>query len=509
MKKLALIILDGFGVNTKLPTENAITLAKTPTFTSLFKKLTTQLDASGRAVGLPDGQIGSSEVGHMTIGTGRAVKQFLVEIDDMFADGSFAKLKELHDGIAHCKKNHSNLHILQLFWPGGVHAVDTHLKNIIPLIPKDVPVFLHLFTDGRDLDPHSALGLMEDFQKFLQKFPNVTIASLSWRYYGMDRDNNRERIQKSYDEIMFGQLQTSDTPCAYIAKQYELGLTDEFLPPVCFMDAEQIEDGDTIFHLNFRSDRGREMTQAIMVSCNPALAKEYAARPTNGWTLKNLRNIYLVTMTKYYKEYDGHLFVKPMDIRNTLGEVLANNERRQLHIAETEKYAHVTKFFNGDKNIVYDGEKDILVPSHKVDTFDHDPEMSAEEILNVFLKQASDYEFVVVNFANGDIVGHTWVIPAAEQAVKKLDMCIAEIISFCKKNKYELLITADHGNCEQMWTKEHPHTAHTLNLVPFRYMVNGEVIKTKAKGWLADVAPTVLKLMELTIPKEMTGKPLV
>jgi 2,3-bisphosphoglycerate-independent phosphoglycerate mutase len=223
----------------------------------------------------------------------------------------------------------------------------------------------------------------------------------------MDRDNNRERIQKSYDEIMFGQLQTSDTPCEYLAKQYELGLTDEFLPPVCFMDAEQVEDGDTIFHLNFRSDRGRELTQAIMVSCNPALAKEYTQRPSNGWTLKNLRNIYLVTMTKYYKEYDGHLFIKPMDIKNTLGEVLAHNERRQLHIAETEKYAHVTKFFNGDKNIVYDGEKDVLVPSHKVDTFDHDPEMSAEEILNVFLKQALDYEFVVVNFANGDIVGHT------------------------------------------------------------------------------------------------------
>lgn len=298
----------------------------------------------------------------------------------------------------------------------------------------------------------------------------------------MDRDNNRERIQKSYDEIMFGQLQTSDTPCEYLEKQYELGLTDEFIPPVCFMEAEQVEDGDTIFHLNFRSDRGRQMTQAIMVSCNPKLAQEYPTRPTNGWTVKNLRNIYFVTMTKYYKEYDGNLFIKPIEVVNTLGEVISHNELRQLRIAETEKFPHVTKFFNGDKYIVYDGEKDIIVPSHKVATYDLDPDMSAEEITNEFLKHANDYEFIAVNFANGDMVGHTGVLVAAEKAVQKLDICVSEIISFCKKNKFDLLITADHGNCEVMGTKEHPMTAHTTNLVPFRYISNGEVIKTKAKG---------------------------
>lgn len=445
----------------------------------------------------------------MTIGTGRIIKQNLVEIEDMLDDGSFAKLPEFQAGIDHCKKNNSNLHILQLFWPGWVHAMDTHLTKIIALIPKDVPTFLHLFTDGRDLDPHSALELMQTFETFLQKFPHVTIASLSWRYYGMDRDNNRERIQKSYDEIMFGQLQTSDTPSEYIAKQYELGLTDEFLPPVCFMTAEQIEDGDSVFHLNFRSDRARQMTQAIMVSCKPELVKEYPARPTNGWTLKHLRNMYLATMTKYYKEYDGNLFIKPMNIVNTLGEVLAHSEHRQLHIAETEKFAHVTKFFNGDKHIVYDGEKDILVPSHKVATYDLDPEMSAEEITNEFLKHANEYEFVVMNYANGDMVGHTGFINAAIQAVQKLDSCVQEIISFCKKNNYDLLITADHGNCEEMWTPDHPQTAHSTNLVPFRYIADGEVVPTKPSGWLADIAPTVLKLMELEIPKEMTGKPLV
>ncbi len=509
MKKLALIVLDGFGINTQTPNENAITMAKSPTFTALFKKLTTQLEASGRAVWLPDGQMGNSEVGHMTIGTGRIIKQYLVQIQDMLDDGSFAKLPELKQWIEHCKKNNSNLHILQLFWPGGVHAMDSHLKKILALIPSDVSVFLHLFGDGRDLAPDSALWLMQEFEKFLsEKFPNVTIASLAWRYFGMDRDNNRERIQKSYDEIMFGQLQTSDSPSEYIAKQYELGIMDEFLPPVCFMNAEQIEDGDTIFHLNFRSDRARQMTQAIMVSCNPSLAKEYPMRPHNGRTLKNLRNIYFVAMTKYYKEYDGPIFIKESNIKNTLGEVIAHNERRQLHLAETEKFAHVTKFLNGDKQIVYDGEKDILVPSHKVATYDLDPEMSAQEILDAFFANAKEFDFVAVNFANGDMVGHTGKMDAAIQAVKKLDECTSKIINFCKVNNFDLLVTADHGNCEDMGTPEHPMTAHTMNPVPFRYIKNGEVVPTKAKWWLSDIAPTVLTLMWLKIPSEMTGKPL-
>lgn len=214
-------------------------------------------------------------------------------------------------------------------------------------------------------------------------------------------------------------------------------------------------------------------------------------------------------MTKYYKEYDGNLFLKPMDITHTLGEIISAHELRQLHLAETEKFAHVTKFFNGDKQVVYDGEKDILVPSHKVATYDLDPEMSAEEILNEFLAHAKEYDFVVVNFANGDMLGHTWVINAAVTAVKKLDDCVHQVIEFCKKNDYDLLLTSDHGNCEEMWTPDAPMTAHSMNPVPFRYIKKGEVIKTRAKGWLYDIAPTVLKLMGIEIPKEMTGKSLV
>jgi 2,3-bisphosphoglycerate-independent phosphoglycerate mutase len=266
----------------------------------------------------------------------------------------------------------------------------------------------------------------------------------------MDRDNNWERIQKSYDEIMFGQLQTSDTPTEYIAKQYELGIMDEFLLPVSFIGAEQIENGDTVFHLNFRSDRARQMTQAIMVSSKPSLTKEYSARPTNGFTLKQLHDVYLVTMTKYYKEYDGPMFIKESDIKHTLGETISSAEGRQLHIAETEKFAHVTKFFNGDRQIVYDGEKDILVPSHKVATYDLDPEMSAQEIFDQFVAHAKEFDFVLVNFANGDMVGHTGKMDAVIKAVQKLDTMISQIIAFCKINNFDLLVTADHGNCEEM-----------------------------------------------------------
>lgn len=367
--------------------------------------------------------MGNSEVGHMTIGIGRIIKQNLIAIEDSLDDGSFAKLDEFTKGIDHCKKYKSNLHLLQLFGPGGVHAMDSHLKKILPLIPSDIMVCLHLFGDGRDLDPKSALALMKDFEQYIQKFPNVVISSLGGRYYGMDRDNNWERIQKSYDEIMYGQLQTNDSPSEYIEKSYEKELTDEFLIPVSFMDGEQIEDNDTVFFLNFRSDRARQMTQAIMVSLDPEEAKKYPARNKNFMT-KQLRNVYFAAMTKYYKEYTGPIFIKESDIKNTLGETIAKHEYRQLHLAETEKFAHVTKFFNGDRHIVYNGEKDVLVSSHKVTTYDFDPQMSAQEIYDQIIEQGKDYDFIAVNFANGDMVGHTGSMPAAIKAVEKLDILV-------------------------------------------------------------------------------------
>lgn len=508
MKKLALIILDGFGINSKTPKENAIAQAKAPTLNKLWKADYAALLASGKAVGVPEGQMGNSEIGHMTIGTGRIIKQSMVEIDDMLDNGSFKKLPEFQAGIDHCKKRHSNLHLIQIFGPGWVHGYDSHLKKILPLIPKDINVNLHLFTDGRDLAPQSAHSLMVEFEKFLENFENVKISSLSGRYFGMDRDNNWDRVQKAYDEIFFGQIQTSDSPSEYIAKSYEKLVNDEFILPVCFTDGDQIEDDDAIFHLNFRSDRARQLTQAIMASIHPDEAKKHTKR-SKGFLTKTLRNVYFATMTLYYPEYDGPVFIKSAEIKNTLGEVIAHNEMRQLHLAETEKFAHVTKFFNGDKQVIYDGEKDILVPSHKVATYDLDPEMSAQEIYDEFVKHANNFDFVVVNFANGDMVGHTGFMPAAIKAVEKLDQVVWQLITFCQKNKFEMLITADHGNCDEMGTTEKPMTAHTLNPVPCRYISGGKAQKIAKKWWLSDIAPTVLKIMEVKAPKEMTGKSLV
>lgn len=508
MQKVALLILDWVGINTKTPQENAIVQAKAPTLHTLFSQTHTQLDASGRAVGLPEWQMGNSEVGHMTIGTGRINKQNLVAIQDMLDDGSFVKLPEYLDGIEHCRKYKSNLHMLQLLGPGGVHAMDTHLYSLIKQLPTDINVYLHLFADGRDVGPKSGADYMQALELFLQDYPHVIIASLSGRYYGMDRDNNRERVQKSYDEIMYGQLQTNDTPSDHMRKCYERELTDEFLPPVNFMDGEQLLDNDAVFFLNFRSDRARQMTQALMVSQDPSIARHYPTRSQNFMT-RTVRNLYIATMTNYYKEYTGKVFIKSPTIVNTLGQVVSDHEATQLHIAETEKFAHVTKFFNGDKQVIYPGEKDILVPSHKVATYDMDPAMSAQEILDELVKEGADYDFLVINLANGDMVGHTGIMAAAINAVEKIDSVTESIIAFCKANKFDLLITADHGNCEEMGTPEAPMTAHTTNLVPFWYMVDGQLQPSKDRGGLADIAPTVLKLMGIPQPKEMTWVSLI
>jgi 2,3-bisphosphoglycerate-independent phosphoglycerate mutase len=406
MKKVALIVFDGFGINTTTPQENAITLADAPLLHQLFTQKYACIDASGTSVGLPEGQMGNSEVGHMTLGTGRISKQPFVEIDGMFAEGAFAEVPAFQEGIAHVRQQHSHLHLLGLFSTGGVHTTLHHLQELIKIIPNDIPTFLHLLTDGRDMPPQSALELMQTFEEFLIAFPHMKIASLGGRYFGMDRDNNRERVQKAYDEIVFQQTQTSDTPSIYLKKQYEADKTDEFLLPVSFVGGEPISDGDAVFYYNFRTDRGRELTQALMISQFPEKADSYP-QWTGNFMTKSLQNVYLATMTKYYKEYDGGIFLEKKNITHTLSEELAQNELRQLHLAETEKYAHVTKFFNAEKDIVYDGQKNILIPSHKVATYDLDPEMSAQEIMDTFREHVQAFDFFIINFANGDMVGHT------------------------------------------------------------------------------------------------------
>ncbi len=508
MQKVALIILDWFGINNKKPQENAITQANTPTFDRLFNQPYASLLASWKAVWVPEWQMGNSEIGHLTIWSGRIIKQSLVEIEDLLDDWSWGDIPEFQGAIQHCIDNDSNLHLIQVLWPGWVHGSDSHLRKIIKIIDPNINVNLHLLCDGRDLEPQSAYDLMVEFQDFLKDFPNVKISTIWWRYFGMDRDNNRDRIQKAYDEIVFWQMQTSDDPSDYIKKSYEKWINDEFIIPVTFIDGDQLEDGDAVIHLNFRSDRARQLTQAISASIDPDLLKTISNRNQN-FMIKKLNNIYLATMTRYYPEYKWAVIIKDMNIKNTLGEVLSKNEARQLHIAETEKFAHVTKFFNGGKQIVYNGEKDILVPSHKVATYDLDPEMSAQEIYDEFVQNAKDFDFVVVNFANWDMVGHTWVMSAAIQAVEKLDQLTGQLIDFCKKNNLDMLITADHGNCEEMWTQENPQTAHSTNPVPCRYIKNWEVQKIKPKWWLSDIAPTVLKLMNIEKASEMTWNSLV
>ena len=474
MKKVALIILDGFGINTKTPEENSITQANAPFIHQLFTQKYAEIDASGRSVGLPEGQMGNSEVGHMTLGTGRVNKQPFIEIDDLFAEGKFAQLSAFQKGIDHARKNSSNLHIVGLFSVGGVHSTYHHLKELLKIIPTDITTYLHLFTDGRDTPPQSALPLMSQFGEFLKEYPHIKIASLGGRYFGMDRDNNRERVQKAYDEIIFQQSQTSDTPEEYLAKQYEAGQKDEFLPPVSFVEGEPITDGDSVFCFNFRTDRGREFAQALMVSQFPEKAAHYPQWTGNCMT-KPLRNVHIATMTSYYKEYDGDTFLEKRNISNTLSEVLAQHEIRQLHLAETEKYAHVTKFFNAEKDVVYDGQKNVLIPSHKVATYDLDPEMSAQEIMDAFTKEVQNSDFFIINFANGDMVGHTGIMPAALQMMEKMDDIVQQLVTLSKTHDVEILLTADHGNCEEMGTPELPKTAHTTNLVPFRYIKKGKI----------------------------------
>lgn len=504
MNKLVLVILDWFGLNDKTPKENAIKKAHTSTFNKLFKSDYASLGAHWKFVWVPTDQMWNSEIWHLTIWSWRIIKQSIVKIEELLDNWEFQKIKAFKKGIEHCKTNWSNLHLLQIFWPWCVHGSDSHLKKILKIIPKDIDVFLHLFGDWRDLAPTSMLELMNDFEKFLEQYPNVKISSLAWRYYGMDRDNNRERIQKAYDEIIFWENETSDTPSEYIAKSYENWFTDEFIKPVSFMGMEKVSNGDAVFFLNFRSDRAKQMTQAFTHSLNVEKKNN-----TFSFITKNLDDVYFVTMTKYYPNYKLNIFVENEDIKNTLGEVISHNELRQLRLAETEKFAHVTKFFNGDQQIVYNWEKDILVPSHKVATYDLDPEMSAQEIYDNFEKEANDYDFVLMNFANWDMVGHTWMMDASVKAIEKLDELVDKVIKYCDKNNFELVITADHGNCDEMGTPENPKTAHTLNSVPCRYIKKSIVQKIKKTWWISDIAPTVLKIMWIAIPKEMTGKCLV
>ena len=508
-KKVALVILDGFGINDKTPEENGIKRANHPVFTDLFSKKHAQLQASWESVGLPAWQMWNSEVGHITLWTWRVVEQSFVTINKLFDNHEFEKHPNFIALLNHCKENHSNLHLLQIFGKGGVHSCDEHLTKLLPLIPSDQETYIHFFWDGRDLPPQSAYELMLEFEEELKKYPNIHIASFGWRYFGMDRDNNWDRVQKAYDQIIYRKDVVSGSVADYIKSCYDKWEKDEFITPISFEGWKWIAPNDWVLYINFRTDRARQFTQALLVSSMPEHAEKIPLwnKDFNKTDLKGLK---LVTMTKYYPDYVGTTILPEKDVKNTLSEVLSQHGLKQFHLAETEKFAHVTKFFNAENSKVYEGQENLLVPSHKVATYDLDPAMSAEEIYDNFEKRAEDFDVFIINYANGDMVGHTGIMPAVITAINTLWNVVEKMLKLSKDHDIDILLTADHGNCEEMGTPENPKTAHTTNLVPCWHISKWEVIDDVVDSWaLYDLAPSILHLLGINKPEEMTGNSLI
>ena len=484
-KKAILVITDGIGYSDKIE-HNAFYNATKPTYDKLFKETPHSLvDTFGLSVGLPEGQMGNSEVGHMSIGSGRVLYQDLVKISLALSENTLEKNEELQNLL----NSSDRLHLIGLMSDGGVHSHINHFMGLADIAAKaGKKVFLHLITDGRDVSPTSAQKYIDIVKQHLNE--NVTIATISGRFYSMDRDNRWERIKRGYDAIVNAEPKTPFDAAGYVGHSYSLGETDEFVEPVAFDGYEGMKDGDSVLTVNFRSDRMREMVTAL------------AAKEFSGFH-RNKLNINLATITEYDKSFSYPvLFSKDAPV-NTLAEVISNAGLRQLHTAETEKYAHVTFFLNGGIDEPYENETRVLIPSPDVKTYDMKPEMSAEAVGKAVLDAMDDnYDFVVVNFANGDMVGHTGDFEAAKIAVTTVDSELAKIVLKAKEKDYALIITSDHGNCEEMRDGEgNVLTNHTVGKVWCFVEANG-VTKVDVGG-LNNIAPTVLTLMGLDIPSEM------
>ena len=506
-KKLTmLMILDGFGENPKKE-GNAVKLAKTPNIDRLMKEYpNTKIAASGLAVGLPEGQMGNSEVGHTNIGAGRIVYQELTRITKSIENGDFFSNEELVKAMENCKKNNSKLHILGLVSDGGVHSHIRHLFGLLEMAKRrDIEeVYVHCFLDGRDTPPASAESYIQELEEKMRKKGVGKIATVAGRFYGMDRDKRWNRIQKAYNAMVFGEGNKSTQVINAIESSYQKEVFDEFVEPTVITNGEKpvatIEDGDSVIFFNFRPDRAREITRAIV-------DKEFKEFETKKM------NTYFVCFTNYDETMPNvHIAFKKEMIKNTLGEIVSKNGGKQLRIAETEKYAHVTFFFNGGEEKQYEGEDRILVPSPKVETYDMKPEMSAYEVTQKVVEaiNSEKYNCIILNYANPDMVGHTGSLSAAIKAVEAVDECVGKVITAIESQKANLIITADHGNAEQMidYKTGEPHTAHTTNLVPLILISERENVKLR-EGKLADIAPTLLELMGLEKPKEMTGESLI
>lgn len=499
MGPVLLTIMDGFGLRDEVK-GNAVKLANTPNFDMLCNKYPhSTLEASGVAVGLPKGQMGNSEVGHLNIGSGRVVYQALELINKSIEDRSFFQNAELLNAIWHAKENNSKLHIMGLVSDGGVHSHIDHLIAILDMCKQNnvEKLYVHLFTDGRDVEPRSCYQYIERVEKKLVEIGIGTIATISGRYYAMDRDNNYDRLKKAYDVVVNGVGPRANSIKEFVEKSYNNDVTDEFFVPTIFVEDGRIDDNDSVIVYNFRKDRLRELLTAITNSS------------FNEMPVVKLNNIKLVTMLPVVESVIADCAFHDPVLTNILGEYIASKGLKQLRIAETEKYAHVTFFFDGGKEVDYKNEKKILIPSPKVATYDLKPEMSIYEVTDALLRELgeSEYDLIVLNFANCDMVGHTGNLEASIKAVEAVDKCLGIIYKKIRELDGVLIITADHGNCELMLDLEdNVITSHTTNKVPFVVCDNNYIVN---EGKLGDIAPTILKIMNLEIPREMTGDVLV
>jgi 2,3-bisphosphoglycerate-independent phosphoglycerate mutase len=500
-KSVVLCILDGWG-HRENGSDNAISHAKTPHWNDLMAHCShTLLEASELNVGLPIGQMGNSEVGHMNIGAGRVILQDLPRIDEAISHHTLRDMEPLKDFIQSLKESGGTCHLLGLLSPGGIHSHERHIKALAThLAEMGIPVAIHAFLDGRDTSPKSAEAYLSSLLSFIKKHPSITLATVGGRYYAMDRDKRWERIEKAYEVMVTGKPQIKD-PITYVAQSYDGGTTDEFILPISIGPYGGMKDGDGLLMANFRSDRVRQILTSLL---DPDFKEFVRARSVHFAAALGLTE-YSYALNKWMKT----LF-PPSSLQDVLGEVIAHHDLKQLRIAETEKYAHVTFFFNGGREDVFPGEDRLLVPSPPVATYDLQPEMSAYELTDCLVEaiESQKYALIVVNYANTDMVGHTGNFEATQKAVEAVDNCLGRIKKAVTKTKACLLITADHGNAEVMYDEslKSPHTAHTLNPVPF-VMCNGPQ-KALHRGKLSDVAPTILHILDLSQPDSMTGKPL-
>lgn len=504
-KRAILVIMDGWGEG-KIPTADAIAHAKTPFVSSLYKQYPhSNLVTCGEAVGLPDGQMGNSEVGHLNIGAGRIVYQELQRINVAIRDGEMAQNQILLDTLAHAKNNNKALHLIGLVSDGGVHSHIEHVKALATIAHEHglEKVYIHAFTDGRDTDPKSGLGFLENLSAHLAKTTGK-IASVTGRYYAMDRDKRWERVKLAYDALVNGVGTPTQDLLTAVKASYAEGVTDEFIKPIIVTDDQHkaiatIQEDDAVLCFNFRTDRCREISQVLTQEAFP----DFGMKPLD---------VYYTTMTDYDRTYKNvHVIFENDNLNMTLGEVLAKDGCTQIRIAETEKYPHVSFFFSGGREKEFDGERRLMAASPKVATYDLQPEMSANELADLIVPelQAKSADFVVLNFANADMVGHTGVFEAVIKAVETVDHCVERVVTAALASDYTVFLTADHGNADFMINADgSPNTAHSLNLVPF-FIINKDFRGPVKDGKLGDIAPTILHFMGLSIPKEMTGNLLV